>query len=556
MEGEEMNDERHAATTSNPASQANLADQAEPTHQFDAIVVGAGFAGLYMLHRLREAGLSVCVFERGTGVGGTWYWNRYPGARCDIESMEYSYQFSDALQQEWEWTERYATQPEILRYANHVADRFDLRRDIHFESAVESAHFDEASGRWHVEVGGASYSAQFVVMATGCLSQANRPDFPGIDSFRGDCYHTGHWPHDGVDFTGKRVGVIGTGSSAIQSIPLIAQQAEHLTVFQRTPNYSVPAHNAPLDPAFEAEIKADYAGFREHNSQLPFGANFPVSEVSALEVTEEELRRTYEERWATGGLGFITSFADLGSDRAANDTAVEFVREKIHAIVDDPAVAEILAPHQTIGCKRLCVDTGYYDTFNRPNVQLVDVSEDPIETLTPGGLRAKGEDFAFDAIVFATGFDAMTGALLSIDIRGRDGVTLGEKWAAGPLTYLGLGTAGFPNLFTITGPGSPSVLSNMLPSIEQHVNWIADCIHYLREHQIPTIEATEDAEQAWVAHVNEVAGETLYTTCNSWYLGANIPGKPRVFMPYLGFPPYVEKCNEVAAKGYEGFALA
>jgi cyclohexanone monooxygenase len=393
-------------------------------------------------------------------------------------------------------------------------------------------------------------------MATGCLSQANRPDFPGIDSFRGDCYHTGHWPHDGVDFTGKRVGVIGTGSSAIQSIPLIAQQAEHLTVFQRTPNYSVPAHNAPLDPAFKAEIKADYAGFREHNSQLPFGANFPVSEVSALEVTEEERRRTYEERWATGGLGFITSFADLGSDRAANDTAVEFVREKIHGIVDDPAVAEILAPHQTIGCKRLCVDTGYYDTFNRPNVQLVDVSEDPIETLTPGGLRAKGEDFAFDAIVFATGFDAMTGALLSIDIRGRDGVTLGEKWAAGPLTYLGLGTAGFPNLFTITGPGSPSVLSNMLPSIEQHVNWIADCIHYLREHQIRTIEATEDAETAWVAHVNEVAGETLYTTCNSWYLGANIPGKPRVFMPYLGFPPYVEKCNEVAAKGYEGFALA
>ena len=537
-------------------TQSATPDNATNPH-VDAVVVGAGFAGLYMLYRLRESGRSVRVFEAGSGVGGTWFWNRYPGARCDIESMEYSYQFSEELQQEWDWTERYATQPEILRYANHVAERFDLLPYIQFNTRVSAAHFDEPSGRWSVETDdGETLSSQFLVMATGCLSQANQPDFPGLDSFEGETYHTGKWPHEGLDFRGKRVAVIGTGSSAIQSIPLIAEQAEELTVFQRTPNYSVPAHNSALTPAAQAEIKADYAGFRERNSQTPFGANFPISEVSALEVTEDERRKTYAERWARGGLGFMTSFADLGSDQAANQTAVEFVREKIREIVDDPGVAELLAPSQTLGCKRLCVDTGYYATFNRPNVSLVDVSSEPIEAITPTGLRARGQDFEFDAIVFATGFDAMTGALLAVDIRGRGGMTLGQKWHAGPLTYLGLGTSGFPNLFTITGPGSPSVLSNMLPSIEQHVNWISQCIDTLHERGMKTIEATEEAEIAWVAHVNEVADQTLYPTCNSWYLGANIPGKPRVFMPYLGFPPYVEKCNEVAAKGYEGFALA
>ena len=537
-------------------TQSATPDNATNPH-VDAVVVGAGFAGLYMLYRLRESGRSVRVFEAGSGVGGTWFWNRYPGARCDIESMEYSYQFSEELQQEWDWTERYATQPEILRYANHVAERFDLLPYIQFNTRVSAARFDEPSGRWSVETDdGETLSSQFLVMATGCLSQANQPDFPGLDSFEGETYHTGKWPHEGLDFRGKRVAVIGTGSSAIQSIPLIAEQAEELTVFQRTPNYSVPAHNSALTPAAQAEIKADYAGFRERNSQTPFGANFPISEVSALEVTEDERRKTYAERWARGGLGFMTSFADLGSDQAANQTAVEFVREKIREIVDDPGVAELLAPSQTLGCKRLCVDTGYYATFNRPNVSLVDVSSEPIEAITPTGLRARGQDFEFDAIVFATGFDAMTGALLAVDIRGRGGMTLGQKWHAGPLTYLGLGTSGFPNLFTITGPGSPSVLSNMLPSIEQHVNWISQCIDTLHERGMKTIEATEEAEIAWVAHVNEVADQTLYPTCNSWYLGANIPGKPRVFMPYLGFPPYVEKCNEVAAKGYEGFALA
>jgi cyclohexanone monooxygenase len=532
-----------------------MAQQSQPRLDLDAVVVGAGFAGLYALHRLRGLGFSVRVFEAGSGVGGTWFWNRYPGARCDIESLEYSYQFSPELQQDWEWSERYATQPEILRYLEHVADRFELRRDIQFDTRVLSAHFDDATGRWAVETDRGVVSARFCIMATGCLSSANTPKFPGIDRFAGATYHTGRWPHEGVDFTGKSVGVIGTGSSAIQSIPLIAEQASHLTVFQRTPSYSIPAHNRPLDPDEVQRVKADYAGFRQQNSQRPFGANFPVNENSALQVDADARAREYESRWEQGGLGFLTSFNDLILDRAANDTAAEFVRGKIQSIVRDPAVAEALSPKQVVGCKRLCVDTGYYDTFNRPNVTLVDVAATPIEEILPNGVRTSQAAYELECIVFATGFDAMTGAVFAIDIRGSGGQTLRDKWAAGPRTYLGLGTAGFPNLFLVTGPGSPSVLSNMVPSIEQHVNWIAECIAYLRAQGLGRIEATTAAEDAWVAHVNEVANLSLYPSCNSWYLGANVPGKPRVFMPYLGFPPYVEKCNEVAAKGYEGFAL-
>jgi cyclohexanone monooxygenase len=526
------------------------------TQELDAVVVGAGFAGLYMLHRLRGLGLSVRVFEAGDGIGGTWYWNRYPGARCDIESLEYSYQFSDELQQEWEWSERYATQPEILRYLEHVADRFDLRRDIELGTRVVAARFDETPARWIVQTGKGTVSARYCIMATGCLSSTNVPDLPGMDRFTGATHHTGRWPHAGVDFTGKRVGVVGTGSSAIQSIPLIAEQAAHLFVFQRTPNYSVPAHNRPLDPEEVRRVKSEYAAFRRRNAQQPFGANFPPNEYGALQVDAEERARAYEARWQQGGLGFITAFNDLALDRASNETAAAFVRDKIRDIVRDPVVAEKLTPKQVIGCKRLCVDTGYYATFNRPNVTLVDVAEAPIEEILPTGLRTAHEAYELDCIVFATGFDAMTGAVLAIDIRGEGGLPLRQKWSAGPRTYLGIGTAGFPNLFLITGPGSPSVLSNMVPSIEQHVNWITDCIAWLREHGKRQIDATRDAEDAWVAHVNEVAQTTLYPSCNSWYLGANVPGKPRVFMPYLGFPPYVEKCNEVAAKGYEGFTVA
>ena len=527
----------------------------QPKLDLDAVVVGAGFAGLYMLHRLRGLGQRARVFEAGSGIGGTWFWNRYPGARCDIESLEYSYQFSEELQQEWAWSERYATQPEILRYIEHVADRFDLRRDIQLGTRVLAAHFDDATDRWAIRTERGEVSARFCIMATGCLSQANTPRFEGIDSFAGATYHTGRWPHEGVDFTGKRVGIIGTGSSAVQAIPLIAREAAQLFVFQRTPSYSIPAHNGPLDPDAQRQVKADYAGFRERNGQLPFGANFPPNELSALQVTPEERRREYEARWQRGGLGYITAFGDLLVSREANDTAAEFVRDKIRATVRDPAVAAALSPRQVVGCKRLCIDTGYYETFNRPNVTLVDVCDSPIEEITPNGLRTKGGAYELDCIVFATGFDAMTGALRNIDIRGRGGRTLRQKWAEGPRTYLGLGTAGFPNLFLITGPGSPSVLSNMVPSIEQHVDWIARCIAYLRERGLGRIEATAEAEEGWVAHVNEIAGATLFPSCNSWYLGANVPGKPRVFMPYLGFPPYVQKCDEVAAKGYAGFAL-
>ena len=525
----------------------------------DAVVVGAGFAGMYMLHRLRGLGLSVRVYEAGGGVGGTWYWNRYPGARCDVESMDYSYSFSEELQQEWRWTERYSAQPEILKYANHVADRFDLRRDIQLGTRVTTAVFDEAAARWTIETDrGDRVTARFCVMATGCLSDAQIPAFEGLASFEGRSYHTGRWPHEGVDFTGRRVGVIGTGSSAIQSIPLIARQAAHLYVFQRTPNFSMPAHNAPLDPEYERRVKADYADFRRQARESRVGFVTERSGDSALAVPAAEREREYEKRWRRGGLGFSAAYTDLLTSQEANDTAADFFRAKIRAIVRDPAVADLLCPRSyPLGTKRLCVDTEYYATFNRDNVTLVDVKASPIEAITPKGVRTGGVEYAVDDLVFATGFDAMTGALLDIDIRGRGGRRLSDEWTDGPRTYLGLSVAGFPNLFTITGPGSPSVLSNMIVSIEQHVDWIADCLAYLRERGLGTIEATAEAQEAWVRHVNEVGHLTLYPRAPSWYMGANIPGKPRVFMPYIGgVGVYRQKCAEIAAKGYEGFTLS
>jgi cation diffusion facilitator CzcD-associated flavoprotein CzcO len=530
---------------------------AQSGSDLDLIIVGAGFAGMHMLHRARGLGLAARVFEAAGGVGGTWYWNRYPGARCDVESMQYSYQFSDELAAEWEWSERYSTQPEILKYANHVADRFDLRGNMQFDTRVETAHFDETSGRWNIATSdGGQWSAQFVVMATGCLSSANKPNIDGLDSFRGDTYHTGQWPHEGVDFTGKRVGVIGTGSSAIQSIPIMAAQADHLTVFQRTPNYMVPAHNGPLDQAYAAEVKADYGALRDRARTRPGGIDIEINLAPALEASDAARREVYESKWARGGFGFMGSYGDLMLEQAANDTAAEFVRGKIRDVVEDPDVADLLSPHNIFGCKRLCVDTNYWQTYNRPNVTLVDISEAPIEKLTPGGLRARDEDFEFDAIVFATGFDAMTGALLRIDIQGVGGEKLADKWAEGPKSYLGLSVAGFPNLFTVTGPGSPSVLTNMLPSIEQHVNWITDCLDYMRQNGHAQINPEAVAEEDWVAHVRETAGMSLRATCSSWYVGANIPGKPRVFMPYMGgYPAYLEKCAEVVENGYQGFTL-
>lgn len=532
--------------------------------QLDAIVVGAGFAGVYMVHALREMGRTVRAFEAGSGVGGTWFWNRYPGARCDVESMEYSYGFSEKLEQEWEWSERYSPQPEILSYINHVADRFDLRSDIQLNTTVVSAIFCEEAGdpdcgRWRVETSdGITWTSDLFITAVGCLSSTNTPDFRGLESFQGDVYHTSRWPHAGVDFKGKRVGVIGTGSSGIQAVPIIAQEAAHLTVFQRTPNFSIPARNEPLAPEKQAEIKARYREVRELNRKrfAAFGFGWPHNEGLTFGREKAERRRVYEEFWEVGGLAYILAFADLLLDERANEEAAEFVREKIRGVVDDPEVAELLCPDHAVGCKRPCADTGYYQTFNREDVSLIDVSKTGIERVTPRSVIAGGEEVELDCLILATGFDAMTGSLEAIGIRGRDGVTLKAKWSAGPITYLGLGSAGFPNLFTITGPGSPSVLANMVTAIEQHVEFIADMLRYMEKHGHARVEPKVEAENDWVAYVNDVAAETIYPTCNSWYLGANVPGKPRVFMPYVGFPPYVAKCEEIVAKDYEGFAFS
>ena len=526
-----------------------------PNPDVDVLIVGAGFAGLAALHRLRGLGLRARVLEAAQGVGGTWYWNRYPGARCDVESLDYSYQFSAELQQDWEWTERYASQPEILRYLDHVADRFDLRRDIRLGTRVSAAHFNEAENRWEVSTAtGERLQARWLVMATGCLSRPNKPVLPGLQDFAGEIYHTGEWPHTEPVFEGKRVGVVGTGSSAIQSIPVLAERAAKLYVFQRTPAYSVPARNGPLDPQVQAGVKADYAGFRAKNNATFGAAGFDTNEACALQVSAEERQLEYDKRWARGGLPFMLAFADLILHPDANATAAEYVRAKIREAVKDPAVAELLSPYHTFACKRLCADTGYFETFNRPNVTLVDVRSHAIERVTRTAVVTENATYELDCIVFATGFDAMTGALLAIDIHGREGVRLKDAWQEGPKTYLGLATAGFPNLFTISGPGSPSVLSNMVPTIEQHVGWIAECIGYMESHHVRMLEAEAGAQEEWVAHVNFVATQTLYPSCNSWYLGANVPGKPQVFMPYSGgFPAYTAKCNEVAARGYAGF---
>jgi cyclohexanone monooxygenase len=529
------------------------------TETYDVVVAGAGFAGMYLLHKLRGLGLSVRVYEQGDGVGGTWYWNRYPGARCDVESMQYSYSFSEELQQEWDWSERYAPQPEILKYANHVADRFNLRPDIQFNTRVDRAEFDERANTWSVATsGGNTVTTKYFVLATGCLSNARMPDIKGLANFKGKVYHTGHWPHEPVDFTGQRVGVIGTGSSALQSVPVIAEQASHLTVFQRTANFSIPARNAVLTEAERQWFRAKYPEIRRFaREEARNGIYTDLPDRGALDDGDNERRARYEARWNRGGLTFMSVYNNLALDKAANDTAADFVREKIAEIVKDPQTAKLLQPNNhPIGSKRICIDTDYFATFNRPNVTLVDIKNNPIEEIIDNAVRTGGKDYEVDALVLATGFDAMTGSVAKIDIRGRNGQTLNQKWAEGPKTYLGLMSVGFPNLFIITGPGSPSVLSNMIVSIEQHVDWITDCIAYMRDRGFDAMEAKQDAEDNWVAHVNEVAHTTLYPQANSWYMGANIPGKPQIFMPYIGgVGPYRQICNDVAAKGYEGFAM-
>lgn len=522
----------------------------------DVVIIGAGFSGLYLLHRLRKQGLSTRCFERGDGVGGTWYWNRYPGARCDVESMQYSYGFDDTLQQAWNWPEKFSGHADIRAYADHVTDRFGLRPHIDFETEVRAAHYDEGLRLWRIETSaGEKLCGRHFVMAGGCISTAQIPSFEGLSDYTGRTYHTGRWPHEPVSFAGLRVAVIGTGSSAIQAIPVIAVEAAHLTVFQRQANFTIPSRNHPMTADYANTWKKDYAQKRKEMRNMPNGVLRELNDKSALAVSEEERLATYEERWRIGGSGFLGAFNDILTNREANDTMAEFVRNKIRQTVKDPVTAELLCSKtHPIGTKRLCVDSGYFETYNRDNVELVDISQTPITRLTPRGLTVNQRSFAFDAIVFATGFDAMTGTLFNVDIRGRAGLELKTKWAAGPRTYLGLMTESFPNLFMITGPGSPSVKSNMITSIEQHVELVADTIIHMRDQGLAVIEPELTAEVEWGDHVQEVAYKTLFPQANSWYMGANIPGKPRLFMPYIaGVGRYRQICDEVVAKGYKGF---
>lgn len=529
------------------------------TADFDVVIVGAGLAGLQMLHEVREAGLTAVVFEAGAGAGGTWYWNRYPGARCDVESLEYSYQFSAELQQDWEWTRRYADRAEIMRYIDHVADRFDLTRDIRFHTRVEAITYDETTAEWRVRTDiGDEVVAWFVIMATGCLSEPNMPDIPGVETFAGEVLHTGRWPREPVEFAGKRVGVVGTGSSGVQAIPIIARQAAELVVFQRTPAYTLPAGDEPLDAHLQAAIKADYSGFRARNNEVATAglSRFPTNPNSVFLFSEKEREAIFEHCWNRGGPLLLRAFGDPLVDPAANEVVADFVRGKIRRTVTDPEVAAKLTPTHVIGCKRICLGDGYYETFNRPNVRVIDIAAHPIEEVFPTAIRTSEGIHELDALVFATGYAAITGAVLRIDIRGRGGLSLRQAWSDGPRTYLGLSVPGFPNLFTMTGPGSPSVLTNMLVAIHQHARWIGQCLKYLADNDIWTIEATPEAEQAWGIHVHAVAEQTLLPSCGSWYLGAKIPGKQPVFMPLVGFPAYAKKSAEIAAAGYLGFVLA
>ncbi|TQN40991.1 cyclohexanone monooxygenase [Blastococcus colisei] len=529
-----------------------------PAFDVDVVVVGAGFAGLAMLRELRdERGLSVQVLEAGDDVGGVWYWNRYPGARCDVDSTDYSYSFSSELDEEWNWSERYATQPEILRYVHHVADKFDLRSDISLGARVVEASWDEDSSHWHVSCeNGLTGRGRYLVMATGCLSATKRPELDGLGDFRGQVLHTADWPAEPVDLTDKRVGVIGTGSSGIQVIPTVAPVVDQLFVFQRTPTFSVPARHQVLTDADRAAIRAELPQRRELLRKSPTGLSVPITRQSALEVDDKERRAHYEEYWATAGFGFLLSYSDLLTNRESNDTAADFIRSKIAERVEDPELREKLTPRTyPYGAKRPCVDTGYYETFNRPNVTLVDIAESPLAKVTETSLHTSTAEYELDVIVFATGFDAMTGSLLRPEIRGRGGETLREHWQGGPLTYLGLATSGFPNMFIIAGPGSPSLLGNVMVSIEQHVDWVSDLLTRSLAEGTPTIEAQRDAEAEWVAHVNAAAAGTLYWEAASYYLGAEIPGKPRVFMPYAGgLRRYRRECDQVAQDGYAGFS--
>ena len=539
-------------------------EMANAIQHFDAVVIGAGFSGIHMLKSLRDKlGLKVRVYEAGETVGGTWYWNRYPGARCDSDAYIYCFTWDTQLLQDWEWSERYPEQPEILRYLEHVAKRHDLKREMQFNTLVTGAEFDEKTNLWRVRTdNGEEVTARYLIAAVGSLSATNIPQFKGLETFKGRWYHTSRYPHTGVDFTNKRVAVVGTGATAVQAIPEIAQQAKQLTVFQRTANYCVPARNGKVDPEVVKARKAGYDGIVKRIRESFFGQEHYFIPKSALEATPEEREREFDRMWDAGGFAFwLANYQDMFFNPEANDLCADYIKRKIRKTVKDPVVAEKLIPKgYAYGTKRQPLDTNYYETFNKDNVLLVDANTDGgIEEITEKGIRAGGEEYEFDIIVFATGFDAMTGPLKALNLKGRGGLTLDQQWADGPHTYLGISIAGFPNLFTITGPQSPSVLSNMPVSIEQHVEWITECIDNMRRTGKTTIEATPQAQEQWVAHVNEIVNQTLMTGANSWYMSANIPGKPRAFLPYLGpesVGGYRKKCDEVSANDYEGFALA
>ena len=521
--------------------------------ELDVIIVGAGFSGLYMLYKMRKMNLKALIIERASDAGGTWFWNRYPGARCDIESIEYSYSFSDELQQEWNWSNRYSDQSEILEYINYVVKKFNLKENIVFNTSVKSATFDENLKNWIVETDSKSYSSKFCVMATGTLSSIKQPNFDGLENFKGDWYVTGEWPHEKLDFTSKKVAIIGTGSSAVQSIPVIAQEAKNLTVFQRSPNYTIPANNRPLTEKELSNAKSSYDQIREKAKYTRAGIGYnQFDERKLLDLSSEEIKKELNNRWKMGGQEIFTAgFTDVGVSLEANKIVADFVKSKIREIVKDPNVAKLLSPEDAIGCKRLCADTNYFETYNRENVELIDLNFNPINSITENGILTKNKEFKFDTIIFATGFDAMTGALQAIDITGKNGKKLKQVWKDGPKSFLGLLINGFPNLFTVTGPGSPSVLTNMMVAIEQHVEWISDCINFLSKSNLNEVEADELFQIEWMDHIEEVAKNTLRYTCNSWYVGANVPGKKRVFMPYAGgFGKYREKCDEIAENNY------
>ena len=534
-----------------------MSNRAEVPTTADVVVIGAGFAGLYAHYRLRELGLTAFGFEAAPDIGGTWYWNRYPGARCDVESLDYSYSFSPDLLSEWKWSERFATQPEILQYANYVADRFDLRRDYAFETRVIAADFDETANQWLVRTDrGDTVRCRYLLSAVGGLSLPKAPEIDGLGDFSGRWVQTGAWPKEPVDVAGKRVAVIGTGSSGIQCIPLLAQQAKQLTVFQRTPNYSVPAHNGPIDPAYENEVRGDYTGHHQRNRMTKGGVPPRINTgKSAMDVSEEERLAKFEEAWNFGTFALQSVFNDTSSNPQSNAAAAAFVHDKIRGMVKDPVLAEKLLPRTfPFGTKRLCLDTEYYAAFNRDNVELVDIRETPIERITKAGIKTSTQEYLFDLIVFATGFDAVTGPLIALNITGAGGLTLKDAWKDGPQSYLGLMISGFPNLFTVNGPSSPSVLANMLQTIEHHVDWIAGCIARMEKHGFARVDADEAAQIAWAHEVAAMAEKTLYTKADSWYMGANVPGKPRVFLMYIGgLDRYVERCDKIVSDGYAGF---